>query len=289
MICGSSYRFKEVNIAYNNRAFCDPDEVVMPVHCIGLNRGYVGFDFLKIVNGRLFYGDRHMKRFFRTLELMRLTIPQTLEEVIEILEEIATCSEDSFFGLKLFAIPLDSEAADPIPATLSIVPVPIPIKSEEFYKRGCKLVSFEYARFLPEAKSSNYLPSIYWDAEVKRQGAIEPLFHWQGSVLETARSNIFITKNGTVLTPLNGVLKGITRSIVVDLCDEFHLPIEEREFSLEELYDADEVFVTSTTKGVAPIVTVDGQLIGNGEVGEVSKRLIRGYQQLLDHFAFNRL
>ena len=139
-----------MNTAYNKRGFCDPDEVLVPVHSIGLNRGYVGFDFLKIVNGRLFYGDRHMKRFFRTLELMRLMIPQTVEEVIEILEEIAKRSEDSHFGLKLFAIPLDSEAADPIPATLSIVPVPIPIRSGDFYERGSKLVTFEYARFLPK-------------------------------------------------------------------------------------------------------------------------------------------
>ena len=100
-------------------------------------------------------------------------------------------------------------------------------------------------------------------------------------MLETARSNIFITKNGTVVTPLNAVLKGITRSIVLDLCEELNLPIVERSFSLEELYDADEVFVTSTTKGAAPIVTIDGKSIGNGKVGEVSKLLIRGYQQLL--------
>ena len=99
--------------------------------------------------------------------------------------------------------------------------------------------------------------------------------------METTKSNIFIVRNNHVFTPGANVLKGITRSIVIDILHEKQISFSEKEVSTEELFSSDEVFITSTTKGVAPIVKIDGQPIGDGNVGPVSKMLIEEYKKLL--------
>ena len=273
-----------MNKGYSNRSICDAVDVRMPVDSFGLNRSYVAFDFLKIVNGRPFYADRHLKRFFHSMEVLRIRIGEPLEEVLAVVESIAAQGELSYYGLKFFAVPMHAEVAEDgyYDADLFIVPVEIPIHPPEFFEKGSKLITFEYTRFLPGVKSTNYLASVYWEPEVKRSGAIEPLFVCNGRVLETARSNCFICRERTVIANERDVLAGVTRSVVLDIAREHGITVEIRDYTLDELYHADEVFVTSTTKGVAPIVLVNESMIGNGNVGTLTSRLFEGYRLLTE-------
>jgi len=262
--------------------FCEASEVKIPVDSIGLNRGYAAFDFLKVVHGKAFFPERHLDRFFRTMDLLRISISQSRDQVLEIITHLAGTGKESCFGLKLFAVPLDSEDPECYPANLYIHPVSLTLHPDSFYSKGSKLITFEYSRFLPNAKSTNYLPSMLWESEVKRRGAIEPLFHFGGYVLETARSNVFMCKEGQLITPTEGVLHGITRSVIIDLARNLDIPLVERDVRLVELFNADEVFVTSTTKGVGPIVNVDGTAINDGRVGPVTTQLVNDYRALLN-------
>jgi len=97
------------------------------------------------------------------------------------------------------------------------------------------------------------------------------LFHTDGTVTETSRGNIFMMKNEKVFTPHVGMLKGITRSVVIDLIHLNGVEFEEKTISLEELLLADEVMVTSTTKEVMPIIKIDNHTIGTGQPGLLSK------------------
>jgi len=267
---------------YAYRSICDASDVFMPVDSFGLNRSYIAFDFLKVVNRRPFYPERHIERFFASMQLLRIRIDESVAEVRALVDSIASGANAVTYGLKFFAVPMSEQLTNDglYQADLFIFPVEIPAHSREFYEEGSKLITFEYHRFLPEVKSTNYLASVYWEKEVRRSGAIEPLFVSQGKVLETARSNCFFAKNGSFVTNETNVLKGVTRSVVLDLAKELNVSVHVRDFTLEELKSADEVFVTSTTKGVAPIVQVDDTKIGIGKVGPLSTKLLNAYQSL---------
>lgn len=251
----------------------------VPVQSIAMNRGYAAFDFLKVVDRRPVFAERHVQRFFRTMATLRLVIPQDEQSVLSWIAQRAAEGEDSTFGLKLFAVPASSVEAEVMDSELHVVPVPMPAYPERLYTHGGTLLSFEYQRFLPEAKSTHYLPSIYWEPEVRRKGALEPLFHFAGNALETSRSNIFACIDGQVVTPGTGVLHGVTRSVVLEELQHSGIAYAERTLSMRELAMAQEVWVTSTTKGVAPIVAIDGQCIGDGQVGPLCRKLMQAYAE----------
>ena len=261
--------------------YCDASQITIPVDSIGLNRGYVAFDFMKVLNRKPFYTDRHLDRFIRTISLLRTQIPYSRIELKGIIETIVEKNTEANYGLKFFAIPLMSGDSNVLQSDLFIIPVKLPDFSPEIFEAGGSLITKEYARFLPEAKSTNYLPTIFWHDEIEQQKAIEVLYCFNNQVMECSKCNIFIVKGGKVFTPSLNVLKGITRSIAIDILHEKQIFISEEDVSLAELFDADEVFITSTTKKITPIVQIDGKTIGNGKVGTVSKEVMKAYSSLL--------
>ena len=270
-----------MKIGFSKGNYCDASQITVLADSIGLNRGYAAFDFMKVMNRKPFYTERHLDRFFRTMSILRIEIPYSRSELHAIIETIAEKNTASGYGLKFFAVPPEMGDTDIFPSDLYIVPVDLPVYPSEMFEKGSALISKEYARFLPEAKSTNYLPTIFWENELKKYGALEILYCFNKQVLETSKSNIFIVRNNHVFTSAGNVLKGVTRSIVIDILREKQISFTEKEISTEELFSADEVFLTSTTKGVAPIVKIDGQQIGDGNVGPVSKVLIEAYQALI--------
>ncbi|MDX9883175.1 MAG: aminotransferase class IV [Prolixibacteraceae bacterium] len=265
---------------FSRNNYCDAPLIAVPANSIGLNRGYTAFDFMKVVNGQPFCAERHLARFFRTMSLLRIEIPYSMTEVGTIVKTLAEKNTGNYYGLKFFAVPVDTAGPEAYPADLYVVPVELPAYPDEMFTKGSALITKEYARFLPEAKSTNYLPGIFWENELKKHGAVEILYCFNGQVFEATKSNVFVVVGPQVFTPEKGILKGITRSIVIDILHEKQIGFSEKEISTDELFAADEVFITSTTKGIAPIVKIDGQPIGNGNVGTISRMLIGEYQKL---------
>ena len=266
---------------FSKNKYCDASKIKVPADSIGLNRGYAAFDFMKVVNRKPFYTDRHLNRFFRTMQVLRIEIPYSRDEIKAIIETLAEKNAGTNYGLKFFAVPLEPTDSESYPADLIITPVELPVYPAEMFEKGSSLLTKEYARFLPEAKSTNYLPTMFWENELKKNNALEILYYFNGQVLETSKSNIFIVKNNQVYTPGKNVLKGITRSIVIDLLNEKQILFLEKDISTDELFTADEVFITSTTKGIAPIIKIDNITIGSGNPGPISKMLIGDYNTLL--------
>ena len=111
--------------------------------------------------------------------------------------------------------------------------------------------------------------------------ADDVLYYSDGLIRECPRANIFIvTKDQKVLTPESGMLKGVTRKQVLEISGTRYLT-EARDVSLDELRNAKEVFITSTTKNILPVVQVDGQLVGDGKPGEVSRTLAKEYNRMI--------
>jgi branched-chain amino acid aminotransferase len=157
----------------------------------------------------------------------------------------------------------------------------------EHYERGVAVVLLEVSRPTDDqrasgAKASNYLANLLAVHEAKRRGAQEALvLGRRGQILEGASSNIFIVKGGKLRTPRPepGILAGITRAAVLGVAAAEGISVEETEVWPEDLYGADEAFLTSSIREVMPVVSADGRSIGPGTPGPVTKRLHVGYRR----------
>lgn len=159
---------------------------------------------------------------------------------------------------------------------------------QEFYDNGLSVVSVASRRNTPDAldpriKSMNYLNNVLVKIEAAQAGVLEALMlNQQGYVCEGSGDNVFVVKDGKVLTPPSylGALEGITRNSVIELCERLNISCEERPFTRHDVYVADEVFLTGTAAELIPVVKVDSREIGDGKPGSVTKQLTEEFKKL---------
>ena len=153
------------------------------------------------------------------------------------------------------------------------------------YENGVKLVTVNYQRDTPTAKTTVYIESMKAQPHLKKAGAFEVLYHAKGVISECSRCNIFfITPEGVIVTPGTGMLRGITRKQVLAIAAEHSMPLEEREIHIEEIPWMAGAFLTATTKGVLPVVNIDDKPIGNGMVHPLAEQLQELYVRRVDHY-----
>lgn len=257
-------------IGFSNGVYVPTPEITFPVDSLAVNRGYGAYEFFGVHHRKPFYMDRHLERLANSLKILRLKTNYfpAIEQVVASLIQQNPLPD---FYIKLFVLPIHAANPQEMEGNLYIFPVVFPPFSNDEFEKGLPLISRNFTRFLPEAKSTAYLAGQYWQHEITQAGALDVLFHTDGTVTETSRGNIFMVKNEKVFTPHVGMLKGITRSVVIDLIHLNGVEFEEKTISLEELLLADEVIVTSTTKEVMPIIKIDNRNIGTGQPGLFSK------------------
>jgi len=133
-------------------------------------------------------------------------------------------------------------------------------------------MSYEYHREIPAVKTLSYLPPIQMLPHLKRQAADDYLYYSNGLISESSRSNVFIVKNKTVSTPHTGILPGITRKHVLSVCQGV-FAVEERAIPLAEVYEADEVFITSSNQRIMPVRQIDHYVLPQPHTGPVTRKL----------------
>src|SRR2546428_244460 len=171
--------------------------------------------------------------------------------------------------------------------TLVMVVKPFEAPPERDYAEGIPVVIASVRRNHPRAldpaiKSNNLLNNILAVREGQARGAAETiLLNDLGEVAEGASSNVFVVKDGRAATPplTAGILSGITRRVVLDLCRELGVPAREETLRVADLFAADEVFITSTTKEAAPVRTIDGKPVASGRPGPVHRRILQAYRE----------
>ncbi|PIQ66391.1 MAG: hypothetical protein COV96_01730, partial [Candidatus Zambryskibacteria bacterium CG11_big_fil_rev_8_21_14_0_20_42_18] len=244
---------------------------------IGLLRGYGIYDGLSVINGKVLRFEDHWQRFERGAKALNLKIPVTKkvleQKIIEITDKSGLSKRSNIRliltgGETILGIEYDFDNPTFYAVAEKWNPLP-----DKCFQKGVKLVSFDYQRELPEIKTINYVTAVNLQNFRKENNALEILYTHNELVLECATSNIFIVKDGAIITPLENVLEGITSKIVQELVvPEYNL--EKRDISKEELKSADEVFITSSFKDVVPVTTIDDYTVGNGEVGPVTKGIM---------------
>jgi len=278
-----------VNI--NGRISGEHDAVV-PVFDHGFLYGEGIYETLRTYNGRPFLYDRHMRRLRNSARLIDLALPFTDDELATRIEN--TIAAAKLEGQNAYVRVLVTRGvgeltynlkATPKPSWVIIVK-PLPSPPAELYERGVKVVLVDVVRNHPQSvnpmiKSNNLMNSALAAQQALKRGGFEAVMrNYRGELTECTQSNLFIVKNGVALTPPleSGLLPGITREFVFEIARHADVEVREQILHDDDLFAADEAFLTSTTREVLPVVAVDDRNIGVGKPGPVTSKLLKAFR-----------
>ncbi|MDX5437978.1 MAG: aminotransferase class IV, partial [Pontibacter sp.] len=248
---------------------------------LAIQRGYGVFDFFKVDGKTPLFLEDYLDRFYSSASQMYLQVPYEREELKAILMELIKLNNLEESGVKMILTGGYSDNGfDPGKPNLVVQQQPLVLPGADKVEKGISIITYEYLRDFPVVKSINYTTGIRLLHHMREQQAEEVLYHSGGIVTEFPRCNFFIvTQDNVVVTPSRNILKGITRKNVMALAAAKY-KVEERDILLEEVYQAKETFLTSTTKRILPIVQIDHRQIGNGKPGDITLELLQDLKAL---------
>src|SRR5438093_5181038 len=279
----------------NGRVF-DQEHAVISVFDHGFLYGEGVYETLRTYNGQPFLFDRHMARLRRSAEMLALAVPLSDAAIDSRFRETMQAaglgdSPEREAYIRILVTRGIGEltydpAACPTPSVVVIVK-PNVIPPKEVFARGVKVALVPIVRNHPGSvnpliKSNNLLNNALAMQEAFRRGGYEGIMqNYKGELAECTQSNFFIVKNGAALTPPidAGLLPGITRAFLFEVGAEIGIPVREQVLRDDDLFGADECFLTSTTREAVPIVQVDDRTIGSGAPGPITLALLDGFRQ----------
>lgn len=267
--------------AFINDKLIPAEEAAIPVGDLAIQRGYAVFDFFRTAESVPLFIDDHLERLARSAKALRLPVKYSTDEWKNIVRELIQKNGLSSSGIRITVTGGTSpDTYTPTDPNIIITQQQLVMKSEEGFQNGLHLITHEYLRDLPAIKTINYLMGVWLQQKVKVAGADDILYVKNGYISELPRSNIFVVSyDGTLSTPAANILEGITRKQVLRLSKSL-LPAMECDISMNDLLKSSEVFVTSTTKRLLPVFSINGQKIGEGKPGPVTKALYNSFLEL---------
>jgi len=271
---------------YVDGVITPPEEARVSVLDRGFLFGDSVFETLGTVRGRLFALPEHLDRLASSANRIGLALPP--EETIRaaIARTMAEAgNEESRVRVMVTRGrgSLDMDPATAVTPTVIVIVQPLSTAAAS----GVSVGTVGLERSVdPRVKSGNYLASVLAIGEARRRlgpETHEALFcRPDGTLTEGASSNVFVVKEGEVRTPPldAGILSGITRALVLEVCGRYEIAVHETTLRLRDLREADEIFITSATRGVLPVIALDGATVGNGRPGAVTQRLAQLYAAL---------
>ncbi len=258
------------------------EQAFVHISDLGLLRSYAVFDYFRVNNGKPFMLAQHLKRFRNSAKELRLPFNYTDQNIKEIIEQLIEKTNKPTAGIRLVLTGGNSKNGMSIAEPNFFIAIEkLPDYPEELYREGVHLKTFEYQREVPTVKSTQYLNAIKHEPIKKQYNVYDILYFYKDEVLEVPRNNFFIFKDDVLVTAKENVLKGITREQILKLAAS-DFKVEERKLLLDELSSADEAFISGSTKKIIPVVNIDSHPIGNGCVGENTKRLMLLFDQLIN-------
>ncbi len=281
-------------LVYLDGEMVEQDQAKISVFDHGLLYGDGVFEGIRAYDSNIFRLKEHIERLYRSARVIKLEIPLTEEKMEKAVVDTVKANNlnDAYIRL-VVTRGVGDLGLNPIKcekATVFIIADKIDFYSEELYKNGLALITASTRRNIPEAlsprvKSLNYLNNIMAKIEANVAGVPEALMLTSnGYVAECTGDNIFIiSRRNKVFTPppYLGTLTGITRRAIIDICKEMNLEVIEEPFTLFEVYNAKECFLTGTAAEVIPVVDVDTRVIGDGKPGKITQELIAKFREIV--------
>ncbi len=267
------------------------DQAKISVWDHGLLYGDGIFEGIRVYNKKIFACQEHLDRFFESAKAIRLVLPMTKEQVRAAMRQTLEANKIDEGYIRLVAtrgvgtLGLSTQyTANP---SIIIIAATITLYPKELYDTGLSLLSSSYVRnhpnsISPRVKSLNYISSIMAKTEAQMLGAHEAvMYNHLGHVAECSGDNIFLVKNGALHTPDTsaGILAGITRNIVMQLARKRNIEVLAETLVRDDLYAADECFLTGTAAEIIAVTSIDGRQIGHGKTGEITNLLRADYEK----------
>ncbi len=262
--------------AYLNSQIVPLQDATLHVSDLAIQRGYGVFDFLKVHEGVPLFMDDYLDRFYQSARMMELQVPLTRQALKEVIHKLIQLNGLPLSGIKMILTGGYSDNGyEPGAPNLIITQQAFSLPAQAQLDKGIKVITHKYVREIPLAKTINYSMGIRLIKHIKANHAEDVLYHRRGMVTEFPRCNFFIVKqDNTVVTPAYDVLAGITRKHVLELATNKYNVLEGTVL-LDDVLQAKEAFLTSTTKRIVPIVQVNETLIGTGTPGPVTQSLLQ--------------
>lgn len=259
-----------------NEDFIQEEKASLHFKDLSFLRGYGIFDFFRLIKSEPLFLEDHLNRFYFSADGMHLPVPFQRQELKTIIYELIKKNNLPDTGIRLGLTGGYSEDGFTIAKPNFIisqhtVTPPTPAQREH----GIKLLSCNYQRQLHHVKTIDYLNAIRLQPLLNEKGFDDLLYLSNGSVTECPRSNFFIvTMNDEIITPATGMLKGITRMKILELAKQ-HFIVEEREINFNEVRNAKEAFITSTTKQILPVAQIDDVVFKETKISKQLLQLVK--------------
>lgn len=261
---------KHSSFCYFNGDLVPFGDLQLHVTDLLFQRGYGVFDFFRSRNGIIPWLEDYMDRLFTSLELSGIELDlgrEQFESVVLDLQEKNGLANGAF---KVIVSGGYSDNLESVtgPANLVILNIPWKKPPQKSFEKGVNLIRERFVRPNPEVKTLNYFNTLRLQKKLLEYNAIDVMYH-SDRISEASRANLFFVKDGRISTPASHILKGITRKKVLSLSSK--IQVEDIDVGL--LYEFDEIFLTSTTRDVTPVVSVEGRKIGKGIPGPFTSEI----------------
>jgi D-alanine transaminase len=266
--------------AFLNGEFVERSNAKVDVEDRGYQFGDGIYEVIRVYNGKMFTEKEHLQRFFRSAESIGLKLASTIEQLTEMLKKLIEKNNLRLGTIYMQAtrgVAPRAHAFPPANTAPSLVAYTKELeRPHEKLLKGVKALLVEDIRWLRcDIKSLNLLGNILAKQKASENGCYEAIQSRGQEVTEGSSSNVFMVKNGVIITHASDqlILKGITKEVILNICVKNGIPVEERTFTLEELKEAEEVFLSSTTSEVMPVVEINGNQVNGGVPGAITKKL----------------
>ena len=276
-------------MVYLNGSLIPRNEASVSVLDYGFLYGFGLFETMRAYGGRVFQLNKHLSRLARSAEMLGIAVTELEGAVMD------TLRVNNLGDARIrITISIGEGGMVPDPGTCEkptvlILASPYTPYSREVYEKGFRAVISTIRRNsqspLSKLKSANYLESMLARQEARKAGADEAIcLNEKGLLAEASMSNIFLVSDGILKTPgvESGILPGITRETVIELASDMSIDTLEQDIRPNELLRAEEAFLTNSLIEIMPLTTVDDKPVGSGKPGEITRKLMAAYKELVE-------
>lgn len=282
-----------MNLVYLNGEYKPAENASISILDRGFMFGDGVYEVIPVYSGKIFRQQEHLERLQRSLDAVDMVNPLSVSEWSDIFHQLADrncANNDCVLYLQVTRGVMEKRNhaySRNNPATILVMCWQHDFPAQDKNSKGVKAVTLEDTRWLNcFIKSVNLLPNVMLKQQAIDQGAAESILIRDGNAIEGSASNLFIVKDELIRTPpvSRFMLGGITRDLIIELCNQHRILVREKEISEDELHDADEIWMTNSTGEIMPVTTLNQHKVGKGVPGNVWHRVIalyQGYKQSL--------
>ncbi len=238
---------------------------------LSVQRGYGVFDFFKTIRGEPVFLDDHLDRLYASATEMFLPVPFDRDRLKEIIRQLMIKNNLPDSGIRITLTGGYAEDGYAIAKPNLLITQSALMFDKTGFEKGTRLITFEHQRQLPHVKTIDYLQAIRLQHFIKQNNADDVLYYGASGIGECPRSNFFVvTNNDEIITPDKNILHGITRKKILELTG---FNTTTAAIYPEQIASVKEAFITSTTKIVLPVTAINGDTIGDGKPGAVTRAI----------------